>query len=116
MKRLCEFSLLSVSFTVLTLEPLSNQIAIAGSREVEHNKTRGAQPGLQLAQSTGSVSGSDATAALEALIREDEERRAKAKEAARQSGKATGGEQDPSVAATSAARGAISLLCLLYTF
>ncbi len=58
------------------------QDAVAASSEAAGIPTRQARPGLRLAENKGAAAATDANAALEALIKEDEERRAKAEKTA----------------------------------
>jgi len=70
-----------------------SQNAVAGSSEAGQTQTIQAQPRLRLAQNTGGAGKTDANAALEALIKEDEERRAQAERAAGKTDTAMGGKQ-----------------------
>jgi cytochrome c554/c'-like protein len=105
--------ILSPSFVfasaILSHIALLSQGAVAGSDEAEPSPTVQAQP-LRLAQNTGAAGKIDAHAALEALIKEDEERRAKAKKEAGKAGGTIGGEARMSAGAQAAAQGEISVL------
>jgi nitrate/TMAO reductase-like tetraheme cytochrome c subunit len=65
---------------------------------------------LRLAQNTGAIGKTDPHAALEALVKEDEERRAKANKAAGKVGAASDGGEKVPAGAEAAARGEIAVL------
>ena len=81
MKPLIGISMLSCAFAsaMLISAAFLSQNAVATSGEGAGIKTIQAQPSFRLAQNKGAVAETDANAALEALIKEDEEKRAKAK-------------------------------------
>jgi nitrate/TMAO reductase-like tetraheme cytochrome c subunit len=110
-KRSLRISLPSFVFAsaVVSHMALLSQGAVAGSNEAEPSQTIQAQP-LRLAQNTGAAGKIDAHAALEALIKEDEERRAKAKREAGKAGSTFGGEARMSAGAQAAAHGEMSVL------
>jgi hypothetical protein len=66
---------------ILSHTTLLSQSALAHSSEAEQTRTIQAQPGLRLGPITEAARKIDADGALEALVREDEERRARAKNA-----------------------------------
>ena len=81
MKPLIGISMLSCAFAsaMLISAAFLSQNAVATSSEGAGIKTIQAQPSFRLAQNKGAAAETDANAALEALIKEDEEKRAKAK-------------------------------------
>ena len=84
MKRLSGLSLLSCALAsgVLMYAAFLGQNAVAGSSEVVRSQTVQAPPGLRLAEDKQAAAATDANAALEALITEDQEKRAKVERAA----------------------------------
>ena len=81
MKPLIGISMLSCAFAsaMLISAAFLSQNAVATSSEAAGIQTIQAQPSFRLAQNKGAAAETDANAALEALIKEDEEKRAKAK-------------------------------------
>ena len=81
MKRLSGISMLSCAFAsaMLINAAFLSQNAVAASSEAAEIQTIQAQPRFRLAQNKGAAAETDANAALESLIKEDEEKRAKAK-------------------------------------
>ncbi len=114
MKRLSDISMLSCAFASATLihAAFLSQNAVAGSSEAVQTQTIQAQARLRLAQAQGV----DAHTALEALIKEDEERRARAAGAAGKTDTANGksylvgGEQKLSADAEAGGHGEMSVL------
>ncbi len=84
MKRLSGISVLSCAFaSAMLMSPaFLSQNAVAGSSEAVGTQTVQAQPGLRLAENQGAAGETDAHATLEALIKQDEEKRAQAEGAA----------------------------------
>ena len=83
MKRLPEILMLSCALlgAMLINAAFVSQNAVAASSEAVGIPTKQARPGSRLAQNKGAVAATDVNAALEALIKEDEERRPKAEKA-----------------------------------
>lgn len=81
--------------------------AVAGSNEVAIPQIDAAKANIRLAQNAGGIESSDARAALEALIKDDEARRAKEKAERRGGGT---GRSPLSPGASAAAHGEMSLL------
>ena len=81
MKPLIGISMLSCAFAsaMLISAAFLSQSAVATSSQGAGIQTIQAQPSSRLAQNKGAVAETDANAALEALIKEEEEKRAKAK-------------------------------------
>ena len=92
-----------------------SQNAVAGSSGTVRTQTVQAQPGLRFAENKGAAAATDANAALEALIKEDEEKRAKAQRAAGKPDSASakpdvvGGEQKHSAGAGADGSGEMSV-------
>ena len=105
-------AMLSCAFAgaILSHGAFLSQNAVAGFSEAGQTQTIQAQPRLRLAQNTGAVEKVDPHAALEALVKEDGERRAKAERAAGKTGTVVGGEQKLSAGAEAAGHGEISVL------
>ena len=84
MKRLSGFSLLSCALAsgVLICAAFLGQNAVAESSDIVHSQTVQAASGSRFAQDKGSAPVTDAKTALEALIAEDQEKRAKVESAA----------------------------------
>ncbi len=118
MKRLSGISVLSGAFAsaMLISATIPGQNAAAGSSEVVGTQAGQSQPGLRLAENNGPAAVIDAHAGLEALIKEDEERRAKAAKAAAKAYSTNGksyvgaGEQKLSADAEADGHGEISVL------
>jgi nitrate/TMAO reductase-like tetraheme cytochrome c subunit len=86
------------------------QEAFAGSSEAAHTPAIQAEPRLRFAQNAGAGRKSDADASLEALIRADEERRARTEPAVGRAGAGGGGERNVSPGAEATSKGEISVL------
>jgi hypothetical protein len=118
MKRLSGISVLSGAFAsaMLISATFPGQSAVAGSDEVVGTQIGQAQPELRLAQNNGGASAIGAHAELEALIKQDEERRAKAEKAGEKTYSTDGksyvgaGEQKQSADAEADGHGEISVL------
>jgi nitrate/TMAO reductase-like tetraheme cytochrome c subunit len=98
------------AIAILNHSAFLSENAAAGSSESGQTQNIQAQPRLRLAQNTGAAGKIDPHAALEALVKEDEERRAKAQSVAGKTSTAVGSEQKLSAGAESAAKGEISVL------
>jgi len=83
MKRLPETLMLSCALlgAMLINAAFLSQNAVAASSEAVGITTRQERPGSRLAENKGAAAATDVNAALEALIKEDEERRPKAEKA-----------------------------------
>ena len=105
-------AMLSCAFAsaILSQAAFLSQNAVAGSSEAGQTQTVHAQPGLRLAQNTGAAGNTDANAALQALIKEDEQRRVKAEGAAGNASTVIGGEQKLSADAEADGHGQTSVL------
>jgi nitrate/TMAO reductase-like tetraheme cytochrome c subunit len=85
MKRLSDIPMLSGAFAgaMLMQAAFLSGTVVAGAIEAEGIQSVQSQPGLQLAQNKGPAAVTDAKAALEALIKDDEQKRAKAEKEAK---------------------------------
>ncbi len=84
MKRISGISMLSCAFASATLISAAflSQSAVAGSGEAVGTQTVQAQPRLSVAENNGAAGETDPNAALEALVKQDEQKRAQAEGAA----------------------------------
>ncbi len=106
MKRLSGISMGAIASAMMIHAAFLSQSAVAESTEAVQTQTVKAQPSLRFAQNSGAI---DAHSALEALIKEDEERR-KAGNADTANGKVVDGEQKLSADADADGYGQTSLL------
>src|SRR5262245_48808026 len=111
-KRLSDISMLSCAFVsaILGYTAFLSQNGVAGSSEVEWAQSVQAQPRLRLAQNTGAAGKTDPNAALEALIKADEEKRAQAERATGKTDAVISGEQKLSAGAEADGKGQMSVL------
>jgi nitrate/TMAO reductase-like tetraheme cytochrome c subunit len=111
-QRFFAVSMLSCAFASVILIKISifSQNALAGSNEIGKSEAPEGQTLLKLAQNTGAASKADTNSALEALIKEDEAKRAKAGQAAKPTGGAVSDEQKLPAGAEAAAHGEITVL------
>ena len=108
-KRLSYISNLSCTFAgaLLGYTLILSQNAAAGTHELGQSRPTRAQP-MQLAQNAGAAAKTDTNALLEALIKQDEERRARAETTAKDA--ASAGKGKLPVGAEAAAHGEITVL------
>jgi hypothetical protein len=110
-KRLFRISILSCAFAgaFLSYAAFLSKKAVAGSNETGQAQTAQPPPRMKLAQNAGAASKSNANAVLEALIKEDEEKRAREQTTGR-AGTAAGSKDKLPASTEAAAHGEITVL------